>query len=139
MQTFDPQQDQLSPGRLKLLRAGYALTGLGLVVVKWPLLLDVRNEALKTGTVDCMLIALSVFALVGLRHPVRMLPILLFEVAWKLTWLAAVALPLWLTGDLGPAHRDQLATILWIALVLPTIPWRFALSTTRPRATSPAH
>ena len=45
-------------------------------------------------TVLCILIAMSVLALLGLRYPQRMLPVLLFEVAWKMIWLAAVVVPL---------------------------------------------
>ena len=46
---------------------------------------------LAEGTVVAMLVAMSVLALLGLRYPQRMLPILLFEVGWKLIWLGLVA------------------------------------------------
>jgi hypothetical protein len=36
---------------------------------------------------------MSVLAFIGLRHPLRMLPVLLFEVAWKLTWLGVAVIP----------------------------------------------
>ena len=52
---------------------------------------------------------MSVLALLGLRYPLRMLPILLFEVAWKLTWLGVVALPLWSEDKLDAATREQAA------------------------------
>ena len=42
---------------------------------------------------QCILLAMSVLAFLGLRYPVKMLPILLFESMWKLTWLAVIALP----------------------------------------------
>jgi hypothetical protein len=37
--------------------------------------------------------ALSLLAFLGLRHPVRMLPILLFEVIWKVVWIGAIRPP----------------------------------------------
>ena len=40
-----------------------------------------------------MLTAMSILAFLGLRYPVKMLPVLLFESAWKLLWLALVAVP----------------------------------------------
>ena len=56
-----------------------------------------------TGVVTSMLVAMSVLALLGLRYPVQMLPILLFEAAWKVFWLTAVALPLWLNHQMDRA------------------------------------
>ena len=53
-----------------------------------------------------------------------MLPILLFEVGWKLTWLGVVALPLWLDGNLTGATREQAIAVLWVTIVIAVIPWR---------------
>jgi hypothetical protein len=72
-----------------------------------------------------MLVAMSVLALLGLRYPQRMLPILLFEVGWKLAWLGVVALPLWWDGHLTGATREQAATVLLVAIVIAVIPWRY--------------
>jgi hypothetical protein len=71
-----------------------------------------------------MLWAMSLLALLGLRYPQRMLPILLFEVGWKLTWLGFVALPLWLDGNLTGATREQTAAVLLVTIVIAVIPWR---------------
>jgi len=118
----------LSLRQLNRLRVGYAVMGVGLAVVKWPLLLDATEWELQEGTVVCMLVAMSVLALLGLRHPQRMLPILLFEVAWKLTWLAVVALPLWLGDGIEGATREQASSILWVAIIIAVIPWRHVLA-----------
>jgi hypothetical protein len=67
---------------------------------------------------------MSVLALLGLRYPKAMLPILLFEVGWKLTWLGLVALPLWLSGDLDGATLEQTGAVLWVLIVIAVIPWR---------------
>ena len=55
------------------------------------------------GVVTCMLVALSLLAFLGLRYPLQMLPILLFEIAWKVIWTAVVVLPLWTAHQLDPA------------------------------------
>jgi hypothetical protein len=114
--------------RLNVLRVGYFVMGTGLAVTKWPELLAGGPWELKEGTVLTMLVAMSVLALLGLRYPQRMLPILLFEVGWKLLWLGVVALPLWLDGNLTGATREQTAAVLWVIIVIAVIPWRHVVS-----------
>lgn len=113
--------------RLHALRLGYLVLGGGLVVYKWPLLFHHGTPwPLMTSVVTCMLVAMSVLALLGLRYPVQMLPILLFEAAWKMTWLAAVALPAWLNDQMDPETRELTNEVLWVVIVLAVIPWRYA-------------
>jgi hypothetical protein len=114
--------------RLNLLRVGFFVLGIGIAVTRWPLLFDHESWELKEGTVVCMLVAMSVLALLGLRYPTRMLPILLFEVGWKLTWLAVVALPLWADGRLEGATREQAGSVLWVVIIIAVIPWRHVLN-----------
>jgi hypothetical protein len=71
---------------------------------------------------------MSVLALLGIRHPVRMLPVLLFEVGWKLLWLGSVALPLWSQDRLEGATLHQTGTVLWVVIIMAVIPWRHVLS-----------
>ena len=114
--------------QLNLLRVGYLVMGLGLAVTKWPLLFTDQPWELKEGTVECMLVALSILALLGLRYPRRMLPILLFKVAWTIIWLTVVALPLWKDDQLEGAAREQAAAVLWVVVILAVIPWRHVLA-----------
>jgi hypothetical protein len=113
--------------RLNVMRVGYFVMVAGLAITKWPELLTQPWE-LKEGTVVTMLVAMWVLALLGLRYPQRMLPILLFEVGWKLTWLGVVALPLWFDGNLAGATREQAAAVLWVAIIVAVVPWRHVLS-----------
>ncbi len=119
-----PSASQLPVWRLNVLRVGYLVMGVGLAVKRWPLLADHQTWGLKEGTVICMLVAMSVLALLGLRHPQRMLPILLFEVGWKLIWLGLVALPMWRRGDLDAATREQVAAVAWVVVIIAVVPWR---------------
>ena len=110
--------------RLNLMRVGYLVMGGGLAITKWPELVSHDPWELKQGVVVAVLVALSVLALLGLRYPERMLPILIFEVGWKLLWLGTVALPLWLDGDLDGATRAEAVKILWVVLIIAVLPWR---------------
>jgi hypothetical protein len=85
------------------MRAAYLLMGVGLALVKWPLLLDAASLPLCEGVTLCLLTAISILAFLGLRYPIKLLPVLLFESVWKLLWLALVALPKAATGDLDLA------------------------------------
>ena len=111
--------------QLNLLRVGYLVMGGGLVVYKWPALFDHEPWGLMEGTVEIMLVAMSVLALLGLRYPIKMLPILLFEVLWKVLWLAIVALPLHLDDALEGATRAQTGKVLWFVIVIVAIPWGY--------------
>jgi hypothetical protein len=115
---------RLPTWRLNLMRVGYLVMGAGLVIFKWPELLNHASWELKEGTVVTMLVAMSVLALLGLRYPQRMLPILLFEVGWKLLWLGLVALPLWVDGNLTGATLEQANTVLLVVIIIAVIPWR---------------
>ena len=119
---------QLSVWQLNLLRVGYLFMGGGLAIIKWPLLFHHGPWGLAEGTKECLLIAMSFLALLGIRYPQRMLPILLFEVTWKLLWLGLVALPLWWGHQLEGATRTQTGTILLVVLIIVVIPWRHVLT-----------
>ena len=117
---------QLPLWRINVLRIGYLVMGGGLAVYKWPLLFNHEPWSLAEGTVMCLLVAMSVLALLGLRYPIRMLPILLFEVGWKALWLGIVALPLWSDGHLEGAFSTQTDKVLWVVIVAAVIPWGYA-------------
>jgi hypothetical protein len=110
--------------RLNVMRIGYLVMVVGLAVTKWPALLSHDPLGLAEGTVLVLLVAMSVLALLGLRYPERMLPILLFEVGWKLLWLGVFALPAWLDDELNGATREQTAKVLWVVIIIAVIPWR---------------
>jgi len=116
--------ETLPTWRLNVMRIGYAVMVVGLALTKWPELVAGGPRQLAEGTVLTMLVAMWVLALLGLRYPQRMLPILLFEVGWKLTWLGVVALPLWIDGNLTGSTREQTAKVLWVVIIIAVVPWR---------------
>lgn len=68
---------------------------------------------------------MSILAFLGLRHPVRLLPLLLFESAWKVLWLALVALPRFATGTLDDDTTAIVANCSVVVVILVVVPWRF--------------
>ena len=118
---------ELSSRRLNVMRAGYAFMGVGLALVKWPVLFqNVQALPVFEGVVACLLTAMSLLAFLGLRYPVRMLPILLFEVIWKVIWVSAVAVPHLIAGDMDAATRKVLVNCAFVVVVIAVIPWRYA-------------
>jgi hypothetical protein len=114
----------LSLFRLHAMRAGYLLMGVGLAAVKWPLLASSHEMPVFEGVVTAFLVALSLLALLGLRYPVKLLPVLLFESAWKLIWLAVVALPRAVAGELDAATEEVLVSCSLLVVILAVTPWR---------------
>jgi hypothetical protein len=120
----------LSTRRLNLMRLGYAFTGVGLALTRWPSLVqEARSLPVMEGVVLSMLAAMSLLALLGLRYPVRLLSVLLFEVAWKLIWIAAVAVPRMVSGDLSGRAAEVFVNCCFVVVVLAVIPWRYVWNT----------
>ena len=126
--------NELTATRLNLLRAGYLLVGLGLAFVKWPKLPDAHSLPLYESVTLSLLTAMSLLALIGVWRPLRMLPVLLFEVIWKLLWAGLVALPQAQGGQLDDATREVLINCSVVVLVVAVIPWGYVWRTIlRPR------
>lgn len=119
---------QLSLFRLYAMRGGYLLMGLGLALVKWPLLADAPTMPVYEGVTLSLLTAMSLLAFLGLRYPVRMLPVLLFESLWKLLWLGLVALPNAAAGTLDQAMTEVLVSCSLIVVIAAVTPWGYVWS-----------
>lgn len=121
---------ELSLLRLNLLRAAYLFVSVGIGLVIWPSILShPANWPLMNGVVSCMMAGVSVLALFGLRYPLQLLPVLLFELVWKTIWLAAVALPLWATGGMDPRTMQSVVECLLAVVLIPLIPWAYVIRT----------
>jgi hypothetical protein len=119
-----PTAQDLSATRLNLMRGGYLLMGVGLVIVKWPLLPRAHSLPLYEGVTLCLLTVMSLLAFLGLRYPTKMVPVLLFESAWKLLWLSLVALPKAVAGNVDTATANVLVNCSLVVVILAVTPWR---------------
>jgi hypothetical protein len=114
--------------RLNLLRACYALMFFGLGLTVWPQVFGAAQQPIMTGAVNALLAALGLACGLGLVAPLRMLPLLIFEVAWKLIWSLSVALPLWLSGQFTAEAGDILFAVAFAVPFIFIIPWTYTLA-----------
>lgn len=110
--------------RLYVLRVSYALLGVLQGLRTWPAILHRTHPwDFWHGVGMSFLGALTLLALLGVRYPVRMMPLLIFEFAWKLIWALVVWLPALLhhslTGDVGDNAISIVSGVVVVPLVLP--------------------
>jgi hypothetical protein len=119
-----PDADDVSLVRLYILRATYLLliVGLGAMIVP-PIL---KHEPMARGVIPSLLGALWALAFIGLRYPLQMLPLLMFEFVWKTIWLVNFGLPQWFSGQLPSTFTEDFQNISMGVVLMPLIiPWGY--------------
>lgn len=113
--------------RLNLLRAFYLLVTVGLTLSFGPSMVQHGDLwAQRKGETAALLSGLAILCVWGLRYPLQMLPLLIFELIWKAVWLVAIACPLWLNGAVTPAVQETaLACLMGMVLTPLVLPWRY--------------
>lgn len=112
--------------RLNLLRAMYLLVVVGLSLVVWPgVLFKSQTWGLNQGLINCMLASFSLLCAFGLRYPLQLLPVLLWELVWKSLWLGLVGIPQFLAGTMDEATTATAIEILVVVLIPFVIPWGY--------------
>jgi len=120
----------ISLARLYALRAGYLLLAVGLGIYDWPEVIHhALGPTLGGATSNSLLAGIGAAAILGLRYPLKMLPLLIFEVTWKAIFLAFYALPLWRADQVDAASLANIQAVLFVIVLIPLIPWRYAIAT----------
>ena len=119
-----PVESEVSLARLYVLRAAYLLIVIGGAVMFLPQLIG--HELTTRGVIPSLLGGVWMLACFGLRYPLQMLPILLFELAWKTIWLIDYGLPQWMAGvNTAQFREDFKAIALGPVILIPIIPWGY--------------
>ena len=122
---------EVSTSRLYVLRAMYVFVAVGLAIFKLvPAILHPENLSPQDSVVISFLGAFALLAVVGIRYPLKMLPLLFFEFVWKVVWVLAFGLPLLLSGGLEPnvsfgGTETLINCLLGIVLVPIVVPWGY--------------
>lgn len=121
---------EVSTFRLYLMRAFYLLFAMGLGSYIWPAIINhTAPWDLMHGQLNCLLAALSLFFALGIRYPLQMLPVLLFELVWKTVWMIAIALPLWSAHQLDAGTRETISVFVrTIVICVIVIPWPYVFA-----------
>ncbi len=114
-------EHEVSLVRLYVMRAACLAGLVALGLDNLPAL--IRPDPIARGMIPAILGGLWVMALIGIRYPLKMVPILLFEFVWKTIWLLAFGLPQWTAGTGSPRLGEDLIGIglgpLAFGLVIP--------------------
>ncbi|HTV07860.1 MAG TPA: hypothetical protein VMD97_02305 [Candidatus Aquilonibacter sp.] len=119
--------EDVSLFRLYLLRALYLGNFIMLGLSVWPGILTHRGWANPLeGVAIAAWGALSLLCILGVRYPLKMLPLLFMQFTYKIIWVLAVALPRIQSG----APTWYLKPMLIGAIVEPLlIPWPYVITT----------
>jgi hypothetical protein len=117
-------EGEVSLVRLYVLRATYLLLIVGIGGMVGPEILN--HPVTNRGVIAALLGGVGLLALLGLRYPLQMLPLLMFEFTWKVIWVAAYGVPQWSAGQLTPVTSEDLVNTLVGVILMPlVIPWPY--------------
>jgi hypothetical protein len=114
-----------------LLRLLFTLMFLFLSYESWAHILTHRGPWNNANAAAwCMWGSYSVISLIGILRPLKMLPIVLFEVVYKVAWLLVVAYPLWMKHELiGSPAEGMTRVFVWVVFPIVAMPWRYFFRT----------
>lgn len=114
-----------------LLRALYLLMAVFVGKDSWSYLLTQDGAWNPIEAVSwCVWAAFSALAVLGIFHPLKMIPIVLLEIFYKTVWLIVVAYPLWSAGQLQGSPAEGLThAFIWVLLPIVAVPWGYVWKT----------
>src|SRR6202140_2898723 len=117
-------EDEVSLARLYVLRATYLVLVVGLGAFIGPPLID--HAPMARGVIPSLLGGVWLLAFIGLKYPLQMLPLLMFEFAWKTIWLLAFGVPQWSAGQMPATFTEDFQNIAVGVILMPiVIPWGY--------------
>jgi hypothetical protein len=116
-------EGEVSLLRLYVLRAMYLVLVVGLGALIVPQI--VSHELTSRGVIAALLGAVWLLSFLGLKYPLEMLPLLMFELAWKTIWMLFYGLPQWSAGQYPPTFAEDMFNIAFGAVLLVVIPWGY--------------
>ena len=118
------RDDRLPAWRIWVLRGTYLLLIVGLGLMNLPELIG--HEPTARGVIPSFLGALWLLAFIGLRYPVQMLPLLMFEFTWKAVWMLDYGLRQYFSGQQPETFAEDWKAIgIGVIVMIAVLPWTF--------------
>ncbi len=112
--------------RIHMLRLGYLLIAVVMGFVVWQhILFEMGSWPGPRVIARSMLAALALMCVLGLRYPLQMLPLMLFEMLWKTVAILLVILPAWLDHRMTPELQVLFNECIGIVVTYVVMPWRY--------------
>jgi len=123
----DARHDGVRRINIYLMRLVFVLMFFVLGKATWTRILTHQGSWDPTDAVVwCVWTAFATLAALGIIRPLKMLPILLLEIFYKVLWLMIVAYPLWSAGRLqGSPAEGITSAFLWVILPIVAVPWGY--------------
>ena len=117
--------DSIPLWRLYVLRALYAILAGAEGSIQLQAFLHHPHWTPTSAAAHSFLLALALLSIVGIRYPLGMLPLLVYELLWKMIWLCGFALPLWITNQVDADTRHSFFEIAPVIVLVPLLPWGY--------------
>lgn len=82
----------------------------------------------ERGLAKSMLGALALLSLWGVRYPLQMLPLMVYELVWKTVWIMLIALPAWLSNRMTTDIEALFYDCIGVVILYFAIPWRYVFA-----------
>ena len=114
------------PIHVYLLRVLYVLMFVGVGLPMWGEVLNhVGPWDHVRAVASCVWVAYPTLGLLGLRQPLRMLPLVLFMLFYKTLWVLAVGYPMWAAGTLSGGAAEMWKIFTGVFFIYPLLPWGY--------------
>jgi hypothetical protein len=92
----------------------------------WPqMLFESADWDVMRGLAKSMLAALALLSLWGVRYPLQMLPLMIYEIAWKTIWIILIAGRAYMAGKWTPDIEGLFNDCIGIVIAYFIVPWRY--------------
>ncbi len=113
--------------RLHMMRALFALNFISLFLDNWSAVIFPKEQLdVLSGVAISFWAGFALLNLIGIRYPLKMIPILLLQLLYKICWIFSTYLPTRRLGNLNDTYEEFFwICIAGVALNLLVLPWKY--------------